>query len=306
MIEISHTLRRRFVKDMGLPINLVRDPYFWNFLDVLDSKYDTREKYNIFINLVKKLGSEEAFFQESKRIIESAMESISDADEYWKFGNSEHLDIDKENLPSNINLYNGKSDDKSFLSIDIKQANFNIMKLFSPFCFNEEKEFDTYEDFIKMFTDEEYFLKSKHIRQVIFGNRNPKMQQLKQKEFLAQVSKFIKDKCSYINEIYRVNSDELLIECSVETSKKIIEVINTYEHSDILKCEFFTLRHIENTKFYYHEYTDSRKKLKCVPATVYMQVYKVICLHENPTHDDLAFFHDGMLAHYDKPILTID
>lgn len=55
----------------------------------------------------------------------------------------------------------------------MKKANFTALRHYNKDIVGGK---DTYEDFLGMFTDENYFKESKYIRQVIFGNVNPKRQ----------------------------------------------------------------------------------------------------------------------------------
>lgn len=58
-----------------------------------------------------------------------------------------------------------------FFSLDLKKVNYHVLKFYYP---NLVLNTHTYEDFIGQFTEFDYIRKSKYIRQVIFGNLNPK------------------------------------------------------------------------------------------------------------------------------------
>ena len=43
-----NTLRKRFIKDYNLPIQLVQNPYFSYYINLIDKDYNTIEKYKDF------------------------------------------------------------------------------------------------------------------------------------------------------------------------------------------------------------------------------------------------------------------
>jgi hypothetical protein len=74
---------------------------------------------------------------------------------------------------------------KIYLSIDLKKANWQSVKWHDPVFINELG--DTYEDMLDKFGVPEVFKHSKHFRQYIFGNLNPKKQMKMQRVILEHV-----------------------------------------------------------------------------------------------------------------------
>ena len=74
---------------------------------------------------------------------------------------------------------------KIYLSIDLKKANWQAVKWHDPMFINELG--DRYEDMLDKFGLPEVFKHSKHFRQYIFGNLNPKKQMKMQRVILESV-----------------------------------------------------------------------------------------------------------------------
>ena len=103
---------------------------------------------------------------------------------------------------------------KYFISIDIKKANFSALVHYSQhngFNFNDNS-FD-YVEFIKRFTEIDYFAKSKYIRQVVFGKCNPSRQITYEKSIMNRVYKLL---CSrydeFDNSVVTFCNDEIVID----------------------------------------------------------------------------------------------
>ena len=170
MKKISHSLRERFIKDCKIPISLVQDPYFDYYLETYESFYKSKTQYAVFCDLVERLGGEESFFKESKRITDSVIEAISSTEAYAYFSNmslseysSNKSDIKQQNI------YNQQNVGQAFASFDLSKANYNALKFINPEIVLNT---NSYEDLMKLYTQEEYFINSKHIRQVIFAHLN--------------------------------------------------------------------------------------------------------------------------------------
>ena len=69
--------------------------------------------------------------------------------------------ISEIHIPSS-DIYKPTNDGKRFISIDMKKANFHSLKAFAPDIFDNA---DTWEDFMRKFTDDEHIIGSKYVRQ---------------------------------------------------------------------------------------------------------------------------------------------
>lgn len=226
MITLTESLKKRFCKDQNLPIKVYSEPIFTERLKL----FDAYEKYLEFCSMFRiRFDSDEqaylAYYNDLKdRIINyikesEAFQSLNKADMYKEFP------IYGEGIPKG-DTYKDKNIGKSFLSIDIKKANFNALvhygnEIGTPFAPNLTQDIDkNWSQFMAMFTNIPYFATSKYIRQVVFGNCNPKRViayetylmsdflskiQFEGETFLTSFPHFLK------KDIYSMCSDEIIL-----------------------------------------------------------------------------------------------
>lgn len=130
-------------------------------------------------------------------LYEQAEEEIGDLFEYrmakideivaFIEGTRAYQDLCDENLLPDYPTTKGfeYQEGKVYMSIDLKKANWQSLKWHDPSFMNELG--DTYEDMLRKFGLPEVFLGSKHFRQYIFGNLNPKKQMKMQRVILEHV-----------------------------------------------------------------------------------------------------------------------
>lgn len=298
----SRSLLKRFVKDYNLPIVTLDEDHFMYFLKLYNPLYKTMDKYSLLEQTVGKLGSEEDFFEASFNLQNQVIDHIKNKSVYDLFLN---YDMNKfkriVNFPEN-KLYQPDNADCIFISIDMIKANFQAMKFFSNILVDG---CDSYEKFISQFTDLEYFIKSKQIRQVIFGNLNPKRQQTIQKYMMSIVTK------SFIDagigdeigvELYSMSTDELILK--VYNLSEAQALLNNINFNDIgLSSQIFTLEKVHDNKNYYVKNFLNRAdvEFKCVPNSYFAQVYKYYYSLE-PRKYDFDFMFEGKLARFIEPV----
>lgn len=312
-IKITHSLRKRFVKDCSLPITVLQDPYFMHFVELYEDLFGSKTKYEGFTKLVERLGGEAEFFAESKKIIESAIVSIKETESYTGFCENKIVMIKKLNVP-NINIYSSGNIGKKYLSIDMVKANYQSLSYYDKNNALDGSSMvidvsGSYAEFIGQFTDEDYFIESKQIRQVIFGNLNPKRQQVVQRSIINCYSEVLSN-CGF--DVVCGSSDELLIDITnrPESDKDLIESIKTSkDHLLIKDVDFryviFNLNVVaEDRPFYIKEFPDKTFELKGVPSHYFAEVYRFVRA-ENLHPYDLITFYDGRLVKYIDSFLKV-
>lgn len=297
-MTISDTLKRRFIKDYSLPIVLVDEPYFSYFIDLYDDMFQTKAKMKTFTDFVAKYQHEAGFFNETHRVLMAAKDSIMSKDAYAEIHNL------KLNTPSvNVekqSLYIHPNAGKSFLSLDLKKSNFQCMKAIDPTLVDNK---DTYEDFLKQFTDDAYIFESKQIRQIMFGKLNPKKMMQKQKEIIAkmilELQKNGVDAKSFLSysadEIILINDEELNLDA-------VLATVNSSEY--IYHVEEFELNLIhEDRSFFVKNMKDGSVVFKNTPIPVFAEIYKYYNKLDLDHRLDLAYRFEGRMAHFDTPLL---
>ena len=303
-MKTSHSLRKRFIKDCKLPISLLQDPYFEYFLDLYEEYFGSRISYIQFCKLLNRLGGEEAFFKESKRITDSIIEDISKIPEYIEFNTANLSNYDVKPKIRQQNVYHKQHVGVSFASFDLKKANYNALKFINPSIVLNTV---SYEDLLSRYTDEDYFIKSKHIRQVIFGHLNPK-RQIKIEKYLIhtrvipELLKFIPDIERYVS----ASDDEVVIMLNpFETlSNSFKEGLQLFNAGVPVRYTPYVLQQLGDKPYFYKEFCFGEHppiEFKAVPQNYFAECYRYF-KKEKPKDYDRCTFHEGRVVQYLEPL----
>lgn len=307
-MNFSHSVRNRFIKDYNLPIQIVQDPFFEYYINELDSYFNTKQKYQMLFDIFNVLGSEEAFFAESNRVKDTIIKSIESTAAYTELQNNT---LDEFNINSKVkqqDIYTMSNAGKTFISIDLKQANFNAFKMFNP---DLVLGFNDYESLIHSVTPFDYFKKSKYLRQVIFGNLLPKKQQKLQKWVISKIINVLNTGIGIqLEDFVTSSSDEVVIVVEPDMVNILVETIikklgdtpETNKFTNWSKIDAFTLKSIGGRKFFVKEnLLDGTVDFKSIQSYFFIQVYKKY--FNKPINEmDRKFYFDGNIATFDKGI----
>lgn len=301
----SHSLLKRFVKDYNLPIQLVREPYFSYYIDLYDKVYQSKTLFKQLENTINQLGSEKNFFETCQQVIDTAIQTVKNTPEFQAFNNDR---LDKYNVGEIIGtkgtIYLPEYDKGCFLSLDLKKANYHALKFYN---LNIVLNTNTYEEFIRKFTDIDYICQSKYIRQVIFGHLNPKKQTKIQKYIIHNLSRLVMNYFD-MERIRSTSFDEIVIQLSspdeYENNDEFKNTIQNFvkDFGVELNTEVFYLKQLKPHSFFVKEYLKSNKiEFKAISTLFMPQAYKhyfnlPICDY------DLMFYHEGYVAKYIDPI----
>lgn len=303
--NLSNSIKKRFIKDWKLPINITQEPIFSYQINLLDKDYNTIQKLDFLIETINKLGGEELFFQEFSKISETVIESIKRKNAYKK------LELDRLSEMKQIvgikhkDIYNIANVGANMLSIDLNKANFQALNSYSDELVLKSKNYD---ELISKFTDFEYFKESKQIRQVVFGNLLPKKQQRIQKNIMNEIYLELKKIGVKEENLINASADEIVIKLNSKDEIQILEKL-IEEKIDLPKLNFrietFELQNIGNRKYFVKEHYSGDIEFKSVPSIFFMQAYKEykdLDLEEN----DLKFFHEGQMASFEESHFNIE
>lgn len=189
----------------------------------------------------------------------------------------------------------------NYLSVDIKRANWVILKKYDPEFMNELG--DSYSDLLDKFNIPEFFRDSKQFRQYIFGNVNPRRQCKAQR---AIVEDFI-NKFKYLDlNIECVKNDEVIY--TYNNISEISELLSQVNR-DLFKIKLFTVNRIQD--FRINLYTDEAGKfthkemIGCNGHSFFMLLKKYI-LEEPLDIRDLYFRMDGNVAIWNVDGLKVE
>lgn len=299
---ISTKLKERFCKDCNIPIHIFKEPYFTDRLKLFDKFYGTLNKWNIFLEELQKYNNEQDYFEEYNRVKDDAIDYIKKSAAYIKF-NEEDMNqyrVKYENLP-NKDIFKETNDGRTFISIDMKKANFSSLHYYSADMFGT----DTWEEFINKFTDNKHIINSKYIRQVILGNCNPKRHITYEKYLMGYVLDAV---LVYvlIDKVVFFSNDEVVIDISdLEKTEQLLLLHRIKEQMKLivlpLRIELFNLNKIYGTDGYYKEIFNANGvtniEFKCLDNYMLPFVIRHF-LGEEIIDNDKVFYHEGLLAQY--------
>lgn len=303
--SITPTLKQRFCKDMGIPIKIFEEPYFSNFLELYDFQFHCIEKYKMFVTLVEEFGSEQNYFAAYNKLKDDAIEFLKSSEEMEYFAQKEDMSkyaVKNNGFPTH-DIFKETFDGQFFVSIDMKKGNFTAVSHYNPNIVGNKS---TYEAFISMFTDKEYFKLSKYIRQVIFGNINPKRQVTYERYLMDRVlSEILSRGIVQSEDVVFFSTDEIVLrvpETAIECDEvcgtfpvEVEKVVSWAKTQNInVRAEFFELRKIKGTDGYVKKfkYNKDGYEFKCLDFLTYpfvLRAYK----GETPKDIDKVFLYEG-------------
>ena len=299
-------IRERFCKDNNLSIKLFQSPYFEERLSLYRKHFHTEQSEEEFMKVFSTVGNVQKYFELYNKLKDDIISYLNENERMIFFSQKEDMNkfsIKHKNLPK-TSIYKPSFDGKVMLSLDMKKANFTSLKLYDPTIVKNK---ETYEEFVREFTDYEYFTKSKYIRQVVFGNVNPK----RQTTFSQYLMDKVLDRVDEILSAERVVSfqvDELVFDLenlsdeeilAIRTQiKELVKVIKE-ELNINLTLETFYLKKVEHTQGYVKKLFDENGELPYIFKgfdSIELPFILRKYLGEEIQESDLVFFYEGRLA----------
>ena len=274
-------------------------PSFIDF-DYYKSQFSRLERWKNMDELVRLYELAELDIED---MFEYRMRKIDEIIDFIK-GTRAYNDMVDDNLipdyPTNKNYE--YSEGVNYLSIDLRMANWQAMKKYDPDFINELG--DTYSDLLNKFNVPEVFHKSKHFRQYIFGNLNPKRQIKMQRVLVQDVFNALS---RYNLKVEFIKNDEIIYSFDkIEDVREIIENLN----SDDFNVKAFKIKRVEKFRINQYLCKDTGEIIHSEPVgcnghKFFMYLKKYIF---NEPYDirDLYFRIDGELAIWKTDNLKIE
>ena len=302
---VTDTLKQRFCKDMNLSIKIFEEPYFANFLELYDKQFKSISKYNRFIEALNQCGSEQAYFEAYNKLKDDVIEYLNGNPEMTFFAQSEDMSkftCQNKGYPTN-DIFKDTNDGKVFVSIDMVKGNFTALHHYNP---NIVKGCDTYEDFIRTFTDVSHFVESKYIRQVVFGNVIPKRQVAYENYLMDMVlTELLKTGVVKPENVEFFSTDEIVLAVPYEMVcgrmvneefyNSVMNVVKWAKENNInVRGEFFELRKIPGTHGYVKKFMMGKDGVdfKCLDFLTMPFVLRAY-QGEKPNDMDKIFLYEG-------------
>lgn len=294
--RISATLKKRFCKDFAVPITVFEEPYFSQRMRIVEMTKPVMEDWLAFAEETTAFRNEQEYFELYGKVKEAAIESIRGKKAYEAF-NGETFPEPALKTPKG-NLYAVPNDGKRFISVDMRKANFSVLRHYDPSIFDGA---ETWEDWISGFTDMRHLKRSKYVRQVIMGACNPG-RQIKYERLLTEKTALGIMERTGLQPEY-LAADEIVFKApdGVSETENAVACIRTLigeSETPFFRTEAFRLESLPDGKgFVKADLEGGRDAYKCVPAEDFHATVKRR-LGLPMTEDDLVFEHNGRLAKY--------
>lgn len=213
---MNDELRRKFIEDYGLPISVFYDPWFTEEIGTLENYYGSKTKWN---SLMLEIGERTpGQFIAQTREIRHEIRS-------WIEGNEAYLDFSKDKeIPETYKvskdfpkkeIYKGDNVGKLYLSIDLKEANFQALRFYDP---SIVRDCETWGEFIGRWSDSEYLKKTKLNRQRLLGKLSPEKQSIIETYIMVGIHKLFSDRWNL--ELVSLKTDEIIYQVPKELNRE--------------------------------------------------------------------------------------
>jgi hypothetical protein len=185
------------------------------------------------------------------------------------------------------NIYFPQNNGKHFIAIDLKEANYQVLRL------NNLVKEPAWLDFLKTFTDIEWFHRVKRWRMISLSDKEllPRKQATLWENMTIEILKMLIYAGIFDKDEFCVwNSDEIVFHIDKEDASKRVEEIKRFlnneksEWSNFMKVETFELQYVPAEKplkdFYVKRYENGKLTFKCVDSLLYLEalaLYKETC-----------------------------
>ena len=287
-------LRQRFCKDKGIKLQIYKSPYFEERIKLFGFEHD----YNEFLKLVDSFESIEQFFDYYNQVKDSMIDYIKNS-EVFQALNSDDMNKYPKYQIRQSEVYKSNNIGKEFISIDMNKANFSALVKYAKDTGTKFFDSYNYKDFIKQFTEHDYFAESKYIRQVVFGNCNPKRQITYESYLMSDLLRTLIDTNMVLeSDIYSMCSDEIIIEVSDTVDVKAIEGYCKTFNDFPISFEKFTLLKLTGTEAYMkYQANDNIVSYSLKKVNPYEAPFIYRFLNKESYKDsDSVFMFEGKLA----------
>lgn len=302
-------LKQRFCKDNKVPLQLFVSPYFEERLKL----FGFSDKWEEFLTVLEDFESVDAYLEYYNQVKDNIIDYIKNSEAYQKLNSDDMNNYSKFQIRQS-DVYKESNIGKKFISIDMKKANFSALVKYAKDT--RTKFFDSfnYDEFMKQFTKYDYISNSKYIRQVVFGNCNPKRQIIYESYLMSNfLYKLIDTNLVSESDIYSMCSDEIVIsvsdELNVSEIKRFCDDFNEFP----ISFEYFTLFKLVNTQAYIKQPLTVDKNsivvsmpiLKCVNPYDAPFIYRFMNNEPYQPNDCVFMFENKLAKLMETPNITI-
>lgn len=303
--------RGRFVDDNQLPVTTVEDPYFDERIKMLEGEFHAQLKYLSLMETIRDKfdGNLQKFLEHRHSVKDQILSHILNSEGYKAMLADKSPLEDCKLIVGANELYTEQQDGGLFLSFDMIKANFQALRYVDP---SIVFDCDTWEEFVARFSDVEYLASAKQVRQEVLGKLNGKRLAAIEKYHSNEFAKKLRECYGDWLTPFSIKTDEIILK--FKGSEKEFERFNV-KNEEFNGFKFRVNKFKLNMRTFKRAFSDKRlnifekedfldghrRNLKCVPATYYPQVYKLLN-GMKISDSDLVFSSDHELCSYMKPI----
>lgn len=312
--SMSKELNKRFCDDRKIPLKIYSGSIFIDRLKL----FGEYENYINYCQEVRRMFDDtQKYFEYYNQIKDKAIDYIK-CSETFQLLNSDDMNkyACKYNFPQS-DVYKASNIGKRFISIDMSKANFSALVAYGRTIGTEFFKNFNYREFMEQFTNVEHIINSKYIRQVIFGNCNPRRQVTYEKYLMSLLlERLLNEDSIYERHVSSLCSDEIILkadEFNTDTILKIQEVVDEMSLTIPLKLEYYQLGKVEGSDAFIKKvFSDLEYELsytydiKCASPDEAPFIYRLV--KNQPIKDeDNIFYYNGKLAKLiETPELSIN
>lgn len=298
-IDLSSDSIEMFIKYSRVPIPLPLSDSLDYYLELLDPYYNAKEKFSQYINSIKKYKNSSLYSHYIKEVMDKIIDKFNENAYFKQFKSMKPNKYNYSTLLADVTnkkIYVPQNHNKMLLSIDMKTAQFNVIKHYNK---DAVLGFDKWIDLVSSFTDDKFIINSKYFREIIFGKLGVTQKAIDACTYhLEDIYEYIKDQYDYTDsDLLCVSSDEIVLKYNGKTPIDI---------DDLFPNKFnvcvYNLKKIDNKPYYVREivYPTKRIDFKCVDKNFICQAIKKI-EGRKIEDNDLRFIINGYIAKYEKP-----
>lgn len=280
----------------------IADPKYFDYYVETQSSYSNaaemkilfdQDIVGIFSNSINKMKSH------ARSVMDAMKKAFQDEAAYQNFLQQRFT---TKTLPKVEKLYLPENADKLFVSIDIRSANYTMLKRHMPTFLS-----GSWADLLRGFTKSEFLIHSKQFREIVFGNLGlTKRIETMSSQYIQAVVDHIAESCQELSasdrHIVLQSGDEVVYEANSMETKSAINAALALETSpgcpaEELRVTCFTLRQLGTRAHYVKENDSGNVEFKGVSKKLKMQAIKH---YQNlpSTELDRMFIDEGELACY--------
>lgn len=278
----------RFSKLCSGKMTVMFGKYFTDELVLKNKFFPIMSEYDKFIAGISKYGSIDNYNEHCNKVENKILDTIRESSQYQEFITDDDfhkhiIDTLSNNRFYMCKIYSEQYVGKKLLSIDMKSANYAVLKKLGVFT-------DSYIDMMHQFTDDEFLAGSKKFRQSMLGKLNGKLISKYEHHLMVKLANQVFDTLG-ITPISVLEDEVVYIDDS-----RIIDVVNDFMNSNNidLRINEFVLRQLKPIAGYVLE-TDNKYKLKCINNNYSKLIYRFLA-GEEYIENDAVFMQDNMLV----------